>query len=86
MFYVYVLKSHNKNFSYTGCTNDLRKRFKEHNNKTVKSTRPYAPLDLIYYEACLDDKDAYKREKYLKTRLGKSYLRKRLKSWYNTFA
>jgi len=83
MFYVYVLKSKSKNFLYTGCTNDLRKRFKEHNEKIIRSTTPYAPFDIIYYEACLSKNDAYHREKYLKTRLGKSYLRKRLKNWIN---
>jgi putative endonuclease len=81
MFYVYVLKSKLKNYIYTGCTDDLRKRFSKHNKKLVRSTIPYAPFDIIYYEACLNEKDAYKREKYLKTRLGKSYLRKRLENW-----
>ncbi|OGH24955.1 MAG: hypothetical protein A3B47_02540 [Candidatus Levybacteria bacterium RIFCSPLOWO2_01_FULL_39_24] len=81
MFYVYVLKSTSRKFLYTGCTNDLRGRFREHNEKMVKSTSPYAPFDIIYYEASLSEIDAYRREKYLKTRLGKSYLRKRLKDW-----
>lgn len=86
MFYAYVLKSNSRNFLYTGCTNDLRKRFKEHNEKKVRSTIPYTPFDIIYYEACLNEIDAYKREKYLKTRLGKNYLRKRLKNWKDELA
>lgn len=81
MFYVYVLKSRLRKFLYTGCTDDLRKRFREHNEKIVRSSTPYAPFDIIYYEACLNKADAYRREKYLKTRLGKNYLRKRLKNW-----
>ena len=32
MFYTYVLRN-NDNFMYTGFTYDLRKRFKEHNDK-----------------------------------------------------
>ncbi len=36
---------------------------------------------MIYYEACLDQKDATKREKYLKTFHGKMFLKKRLKSY-----
>jgi len=35
-------------------------------------------LRLIYYEACLEKDDAIKREKYLKTGMGKRYLRNRL--------
>jgi len=81
MYYVYVLKSSFTNYFYTGCTNDLKKRFFEHNSGLVKSTKPYLPFDLIYYEACLSTNDAFKREKYLKSRLGKTYLKKRLSDW-----
>ncbi|KKQ37553.1 MAG: excinuclease ABC subunit C [Candidatus Levybacteria bacterium RIFCSPLOWO2_12_FULL_37_14] len=86
MFYVYVLKGRSRSYFYTGCTNDLKKRFAEHNGKMVRSTIPYVPFDIIYYEACLNGVDAYRREKYLKTRLGKSYLRKRLKNWEDKLA
>ena len=72
-FYVYLLKSVNNNYLYTGCTEDLKKRIKEHNNKEVLSTKIYAPFKLIYYEASLNIKDAYSREKYLKSRLGKIF-------------
>lgn len=82
MFYVYVLKSTSRNYYYTGSTNDLKKRFQQHQDSLSKSTKPYAPFILIYYEACLDKKDAYIREKYLKSRLGKSFLKKRLPNWF----
>ena len=82
MLYVYLIKGKN-NYFYTGCTSNLRKRFHEHNLGVVVSTKLYRPFILIYYEACLNNKDAYNREKYLKSRLGKNYLRKRLKNWYN---
>lgn len=55
-----------KNFLYVGCTNDLRRRFKEHNRKEEKSTKSYAPFRLIYYEAYRDERDAKNREKKLK--------------------
>jgi len=38
-------------------------------------------LALVYYEACLIQADATKREKYLKTYLGKQFLHNRLKSY-----
>lgn len=37
------------------------------------------PLELIYFEACLNKADAYRREKYLKSGMGKRYLKNRLK-------
>jgi len=82
MIYVYIIKGKNS-YYYTGCTNNLKTRFREHNQGHVYSTKAYKPFILIYYEACLNDIDAYNREKYLKSRLGKTYLRKRLKNWYN---
>lgn len=38
-------------------------------------------IKLIYYEACLTQADATKREKYFKTHYGKMFLKKRLKSY-----
>ena len=78
MYYVYVLRGIKSNRWYTGCTDDLRKRFKEHNEGKSYYTRRYT-YELIYYEACLDKKDAFMREKYLKTGMGKRYLNNRLK-------
>ncbi|TSC92838.1 MAG: excinuclease abc c subunit domain protein [Candidatus Berkelbacteria bacterium Licking1014_7] len=80
MYYVYLLQSLNKEFSYIGSTPDLRKRVKKHNQGKVKSTKPYIPLKLIYYEAYLNEKDAIDREKRLKQRgSSKGHLIKRLK-------
>ncbi len=79
MYYTYVLKSEKDRRFYTGVTNDLRKRLSEHNKGIVKSTKYRMPLRLIYYEACINKEDAYRRERYLKTGKGKRYLHNRLK-------
>lgn len=79
MFYTYILQSEKDNKWYTGSTSDLRKRFKEHNLGLALSTKNRGPFILIYYEACLNQKDAYSREKYLKSGMGKRYLKNRLK-------
>lgn len=79
MFYVYVLLRNDNKF-YTGYTENLKQRIEQHNKGSVKSTKNKTPLKLIYYEACIDDQDALKREKYLKTTWGKRYLKKRLKN------
>lgn len=79
MFYTYVLQSKKDSRWYTGYTDDLRKRFRQHNNDQVVSTKGRAPFNLIYYEACLNQGDAIAREKYLKSGMGKRYLKNRLK-------
>lgn len=80
MYYTYVIKSKKDNKVYVGYSNNLRKKFKEHNEGLVKSTKnrkPFELLYLLYYEACNILKDAIQREKALKTGLGRSYLKRR---------
>ncbi len=82
MYYVYVLESDVDKFWYTGCTKDLRNRFELHNKGQVTSTKARRPFKLIYYEACISEKDAFKREKYLKSTYGKRYIRSRLSNYF----
>ena len=79
MFYTYIIKSKKSGRLYTGYTNDLRKRFKEHNDGKAIYTKGRGPFELIYYEACAEQKDARSRELYLKSGKGKRYLKSRLK-------
>jgi len=81
MYYTYVLRSIKDNNYYVGSTKDLKLRFDQHNNGLVESTRDRRPLDLIYYEACINNNDARHREKYLKTYHGRMFIKKRLKSY-----
>ncbi|HPN54729.1 MAG TPA: GIY-YIG nuclease family protein [Candidatus Moranbacteria bacterium] len=81
MQYVYVLLSKKDGQKYAGYTKNLKLRFEQHNKGLVDSTKDRRPLKLIYYEACLNQQDATKREKYLKTYHGKMFLKKRLKSY-----
>jgi putative endonuclease len=82
MYYAYVLLSSRDGKWYTGAASDLKARLREHDQGKLTSTRFRRPLQLIYYEACLDGADAYRRERYLKTGKGKRYLRQRLKTWW----
>ena len=79
MFYVYILQSVSSKRFYTGYTSNLRKRFLEHNSSKSVYTRKRGPYKLIYYEACIDEEDAKSRELYLKSGVGKRYVRNRLK-------
>lgn len=80
-FYVYVLMSLKDNKFYVGFTTDLINRLKEHEKGLVKSTRNRRPLKLIYWEGCLNQSDATRREKYLKTAWGKRYIKNRLRGY-----
>jgi putative endonuclease len=82
MYYVYVLRSNADRGLYIGCTKDLKKRIIEHNHGRIESTQNRFPMELIYYEACLNQKDSFKREKYLKTTYGRRYLKNRLREYF----
>ncbi|MBU4268842.1 MAG: GIY-YIG nuclease family protein [Acidobacteria bacterium] len=68
---------------YTGTTNNLIKRIYQHKNGLVSSTKYRLPIRLVYFEACLSREDAFRRERYLKTGMGKRYLKNRLSSSMN---
>ena len=64
MFYVYLLKNE-RNQTYLGSTNDLRRRFRAHNTNRSTATRGHR-WRLVYYEAYGAESDARRRETALK--------------------
>ena len=67
MWYVYVLQSRkDKNWFYKGSTNNLKRRFSQHQNGEERSTKPYRPFKLVYYEAYLTEKVSREREASIK--------------------
>ena len=79
-YYIYLLQSKKDKRQYTGFTVDLRKRLSEHNEGKYESwTKGRGPFELIYFEGCKSKTDAKNREIYLKTGMGKRYLKNRLK-------
>lgn len=81
MFYMYVLKSKKDNNLYIGSTNDLKRRFAQHNKGEVFATKSRIPFALIYYEAYKNEIDARGREHQLKQRGNTRYhLIKRIKN------
>ena len=78
MFYAYVLKSRKDNKLYIGHSDDLKRRIARHNEGLVPSTKNRRPLDLVYYEACLNEQKSIKREKYFKTGFGRKFLKGRI--------
>ena len=79
--YVYVLRSIKDENLYVGLTRDMRARLETHNRGQVPSTKHRVPLELIYWEGCVNESDAARREKYLKTAWGKRYIKSRLRRY-----
>ena len=77
MYFVYAIKSIARNYIYVGISNDIQRRFSQHNSRREKTTRAYAPFKLIYHESFLSRSAARHKEKYLKSGVGKE-LRKSL--------
>ena len=85
MYYTYVLlcidtKRNRKKF-YIGSTSNLNLRKLKHNAKSVKTTKSFDKIELVYYEACLNKTDAGKRELQLKTGFGRGYIKRRIESY-----
>ena len=80
--YVYILRSHKDGRWYTGYTQDLRMRIAQHDAGHTLSTSSRGPWQLIYYEASIDPDDARARERYLKSGMGKRYIKNRLKAFF----
>lgn len=81
MYYVYLLLLSNGKV-YTGMTDDLKRRVKEHFLGKVLSTKNFRPLKLVFYEAFLNKKDAARREKYFKTNKGKKMIKVILREYF----
>ncbi len=81
MFYTYLLESEGGHL-YIGYTSDLKKRLNEHNQGLNSSTKHYGKWKVIYYEAVINEVDARRREKYLKTTQGNRLIKRRLKEYF----
>lgn len=75
MYFVYVLRSLKDNRTYVGYTNDLERRFKQHNAGLVKSTKHRVPFVLLYSEQLVSLAEAKKRELWWKSGSGRRYLK-----------
>ncbi len=79
MKYAYILQSQSSpDRFYTGCTDDLKQRLKDHNSGKVSHTSKFLPWALKTYVAFSDEKQAIQFEAYLKTASGRAFAKKRL--------
>jgi len=78
MYYVYILQSNKDKKLYIGSAPDLRKRIEKHNKGYVLATKNRRPLRLIYYEGYINQRDAKRREIFLKGGKGHEELKVQL--------
>jgi len=80
MYFVYILKSLRDNKFYTGITNNLERRLREHNkgSKSTPSTLYRGPFHLAYSEKFQTRKEARERERFLKSGAGREWRNKLL--------
>ena len=78
-YYVYILQSEidQKRF-YVGFTEDLDSRLKAHNSGNVPHTSKYKPWHIKTAIAFADRQKAIDFERYLKSRSGRAFAKKRL--------
>ena len=77
MFFVYVLKSLvNGNF-YVGLTENVDQRISRHNRGDNRSTKAHRPWKLFFFEPHNLRIEARKREVYLKSGIGKEYIKRK---------
>jgi len=77
-YFVYVLQSIHFSKTYVGITNDLERRLTQHNNGYYPYTKRYMPWQIIYKESYNDREEARVREKYLKSCVGRKFIKKTL--------
>jgi len=82
MYYTYILQSLKNLRFYIGYTENLRKRFQDHNsyNGSIYTSKN-APFKLVFYEAYQNKKDAMESERFFKTGYGREVLKDKIKNY-----
>lgn len=79
--YVYLLQSETNGNLYVGYTTNIKRRILEHNKGLNFSTKNAKPWNLIFFEGYICDRDAKRREKYLKTNQGARLIKRMVKEY-----
>jgi len=74
-YWVYAISSLHRKYIYVGLTDDLERRFKQHNTGQNPTTKPYLPFKIIHTEKFETRIEAREREKKLKSGSGKEFLK-----------
>jgi len=65
-----------RNYIYVGLTGNVARRIAEHNNGENRSTKAYKPFVLLFSEQHETREKAREKEKYLKSGVGKEFLKR----------
>ncbi|MBI2440008.1 MAG: GIY-YIG nuclease family protein [Lentisphaerae bacterium] len=76
----YVLANEMRAYLYKGAARNLKERLKDHLAGRVARTKNRRPLFLVYLEYCKTYSDALRRERYLKSGMGRAWLKCHIKS------
>jgi len=80
MFQVYALYSSKFNEIYIGYSTNAENRLASHNHERNKGyTKRYQPWEMVFKEEFKTRSEAMKREKELKTAMGRDYVWKEVK-------
>jgi putative endonuclease len=75
MYFVYILRNKINTQHYKGMTNDLDRRIIEHNQGKHKSTSPYRPWEIAYFEEYDTFEEARARELFFKSGSGRELIK-----------
>jgi putative endonuclease len=74
MHYLYILQSECDKSFYIGVTNDTQRRLNEHNAGLSRSTKSRTPWMIVHREEFESITEAYRRERYIKSRKKRKYI------------
>ena len=80
-FFVYILFSLKDRKLYVGQTNNIKRRFLEHNSGKIESTKARRPFVILHQEEFLTRREAMKREKFLKSLYSARFKQKLVKEY-----
>ena len=84
MYWVYILYSKEHGKTYVGQSKDVERRLQEHNvTGTSGYTKRYRPWVLIHVEQYASRSEAIKRERFLKTGVGRVFVREMVEKYLN---
>jgi len=75
VWFAYAVRSLTDGGFYIGMTSNVERRVKEHNAGYNRSTRARGPFEVVYVERCDSRLAAREREKFLKSGVGREFLR-----------
>ncbi len=82
MFVVYILRSKKTGRHYTGYTQNLEERLRQHNAGKTRSLKNRGPYEVVYTELSLSESEAKKRELEIKRYKGGNAFKRLLERKY----